>query len=110
MVDETGKLARTQVKYRAAKDGVVEVGLRSIWSDRNGVHTKTPSYDQFDAVAVFCPNTTCVYYVLASELSGIRSSFVIRLSPSEDGQTKRVRLASTFTNPLRVFAPVAKSG
>ena len=52
-----GRMARVQVKYRSlSRTGVIEVYLRSAYSDSHGYHEKPVDMSQFDCYAVYCPD------------------------------------------------------
>ena len=83
-----GQFWRIQVKYRAAKNGVVEVGLISSWADKNGLHKSPVKRSEVDVVAIYCPDTNGCYYV-----TEFGDSISLRLTPTKNGQKKGVLLA-----------------
>lgn len=96
------KVCLLSVKYRTAKDGRIEVHLKSSWTDKHGTHIKRPDLTAFDAVAVYCPDTGKVYYLRISDFDG-QISFVLRIGLTKNNQKNGVRLASDFENPARIF-------
>ncbi len=47
-----GQFRRIQVKYRSGRTGSVEVQFKSVWDDRNGVHTKRIDKAAIDLVCI----------------------------------------------------------
>ena len=90
---EAGTFLRVQVKYRSARAGAVRLNLRSTWSDRNGVHTSPMDKEAIDAVCVYCPETDECYYIRPAE-HGV--SVALRITPSKNGQQKRILDAAAF--------------
>lgn len=104
------ELRRVQVKYVAAKRGLVRLELRTVHSDRHGVHRKRVELEEVDAFAVFCPDTSEVYYVLRDDIpEETRTRISQRLAPSKNGQVKHVKKALDFIGAGRIFGPVAQA-
>lgn len=104
-----GDTLKLSVKYRTMnKIGCVCVTSKSFWNDRNGTHTRWHSVGDYDAVAIYCPDTDECYYLRASELS--RSATTLRITEPRNRQQSRVNMARKFTGPDRLFqsAPVAQ--
>ena len=103
------ELRRLQVKYVGARCGALRVALRRSHADRHGVHQERIHLEEIDAFAIFCPDTSKVYYVLRDEIPiGQRSYYALRLFPSRNGQAKRTRPAEDFVGVARIFGPVAQ--
>jgi hypothetical protein len=103
-VSEAGNLSRVQVKYRKAKKNCVMLPLRSSYSDGNGVHTRMIDRSQFDAFAIYCPDTKSVYYVRNDEIpESYVSGVLLRLTPAINNQVLRTRMGSQFLGPDRLF-------
>jgi hypothetical protein len=66
-INEEGHLKRLSVKYRAAKEGVIEVSKRSSWADKNGTHIRHHQTGDYDAFAIYCPDTRQCYFVRTEE-------------------------------------------
>lgn len=108
-IHPNGPMAKLSVKYRGQnKRGVISVPARSVWCDRNGLHTNRHSPGDYDAVAVYCPDTDQCYYILASELTD--SSTTLRITNPGNNQVAGVRMACWFIDADRIFAaaPVAQ--
>lgn len=107
-ISERGQLTRISVKYREAKYGRIEVRLRSCWADRHGSHVKQHAPDDYDATAIYCPDSDECYYVRNSEITG--NTLILRVDKPRNNQVKGVRMAGEFRDPNRLFnAPVAQS-
>lgn len=50
-------LKRISVKYRKATRGKFEVRLRSTWADKNGSHVKKHAKSDYNAIAIYCPES-----------------------------------------------------
>jgi len=84
---------RVQVKYRAMKQGRVEVRFHSSWSDSHGSHVRPMDKSQVDVICIYCPETDECYYL---QPSAFRQCATLRVDASRNGQRKRVLLASAF--------------
>lgn len=99
-----GAMAKVSVKYRVMKrTGVVTVFTRSSWNDRNGTHHRHHEPGDYDAVAIYCPDTDECYYLLASEFAP--SGRTVRITSPRNNQMTGVCLARMFTGPGRLFDP-----
>lgn len=104
-----GAVAKASVKYRVmTKRGAVTVETRSSWNDRNGTHCRHHQPGDYDAVAVYCPDTDGCYYLLTSELSP--SGRTLRITSPANNQMTGVSQAQRFTDPGRIFNPGSESG
>lgn len=88
-----GAFHRVQVKYRSARAGAVHLNLRSTWTDRNGVHTTPMDKDAVDAICIYCPETDECYYIRPTDHG---ASVNLRITPTKNGQHKRILDAATF--------------
>lgn len=98
---------RVQVKYRARTGDVIRLALRSIWSDRHGVHRRAFDNASVDVVCVYCPDTDECYYVRPVNAQHV----TLRFAPSVNCQQVGVRLAAEhrrFEPPLVTEAPAEK--
>ena len=98
-----GDVLKVSVKYRVmTKTGCVRVETRSMWNDRNGTHYRHHSVGDYDAVAIYCPDTDECYYLLTSELSP--SGRTLRITNPANNQVNGVSLARRFLDPVRLFS------
>lgn len=91
---------RVQVKYVSEKHGAIEVcARRRIVSNRRIVARRlTP--EEFDVLAVFCPQTRTCYYI------GANCPYItLRVTFPANGIRKTIHLASEY----RCFPPIAGS-
>jgi len=84
---------RVQVKYRTARNGVVEADFRSGWTDRHGVHKKDIDKAAVDLYCIYCPETDECYYVRPGDH---RQSAKLRITATRNGQRVGVLNASDF--------------
>lgn len=97
-----GDLRRVSVKYRSSDNGIIEVDLRSQWSNSKQAFHKNFDPSLVDVIAVFCPDTKTSYFVLTKELKPGANSVQLRLTPPKI-QVPNVRLASGYEDPARMF-------
>jgi hypothetical protein len=108
-IHHTGLMAKISVKYRElSAHGSVSVRARSSWADRHGVHVNRHRTGDYDAVAVYCPETDRCYYICAAELSPCCTT--VRVLAAVNNQKTGIRSAERFIDPDRIFdpAPVAQ--
>ena len=91
--DEAGRFIRVQVKYRAARAGVIQLAFNSTWSDRHGVHKRPMDKASVDVVAIYCPDVDQCFYVDPSRVGG---GVTLRLEPAANCQMVGVRYADQF--------------
>lgn len=92
-VKEDGSLLRVSVKYRTLKKGSVYVVFSNSYSDSHGVHTKEIDKNLIDLLAIYCPETKEVYYVIPSEFD---KSVTLRVEESKNNQTKGIHFAKDY--------------
>lgn len=122
-VNHRGVMRRLQVKYISAKDGFVQITLRRIHTNGQGVQGKPVDLSLIDAFAVYIPDIDVICYVPKRELRG-KASFRIRIAEPlpytgrnmtprrrdwllknrPDMLKKRpARMASQYSNPRLIF-------
>jgi hypothetical protein len=92
-VKHDGTLMRVSVKYRTAIKETVSVAFKSSYSDSHGVHIKAVDKSLIDLLAIYCPETNLVYYVLPSKFD---KSVTLRIKEPRNNQTKGVNLAKDY--------------
>ena len=107
-VSPQNDIARIQVKYLAKRKGCLNVSLRSTWVDKHGTHVSMHDKNEYEIVAVYCPDNNKCYYINRNEIDG--STFVIRIDETKNKQKKLVHLASDYELPLRAIVPVDDFG
>jgi PD-(D/E)XK nuclease superfamily protein len=108
-IHSLGELVKLSVKYRETnKQGTVHVRACSSWNDRHGAHNRPHNPGDYDAVAIYCPDTDACYYLRSNELSP--DTRTLRIRPAANTQIIGVRMAHSFCGPDRLFgsAPVAQ--
>lgn len=105
-IGEGGAMRRVQVRYRASADAAhLRCELGGWWADRHGNHRHAFDASAIDVLAIYCPAPKTFIYLLADELPS--AAVNLRLSSAKNGQVKRTRDASQFSDPRRMFGPVA---
>lgn len=94
---KNGKFTSVQAKYCTPKNGVMLVDLRRSWADRKGNHSSPYLDGEFDALAVYCPDTRLCYYVSWSTCKNVET-LSLRVAPAKTGANRRfpVRMADEF--------------
>jgi hypothetical protein len=92
-VKQDGTLMRVSVKYRTLSKGSVMVVFSSSYSDSHGVHTKAVDKSLIDLLAIYCPDSSQVYYVIPSEFD---RSVTLRIEEPKNNQTKGINLAKDY--------------
>jgi hypothetical protein len=88
------RFLRVQVKYRAAKNGVVVFPMKTCWADRNGVHMQPIDRTSIDLLCAYCPDTDSCYYLDPSLVDG--TSICLRIAPTRNNVKKGVNWAEDF--------------
>jgi hypothetical protein len=92
-VKQDGTLMRVSVKYRTLKNGTVSVAFSSYYSDSQGFHTKAVDKSLIDLLAIYCPESNQVYYVIPSQFD---KTVTLRVENSKNNQTKGINLAKDY--------------
>jgi hypothetical protein len=96
IVEEHGRLSRVQCKTGCLRNGVVLFNTCSSYAHHP--NPKTPKSDyvgEIDEFAVFCPDLGSVYRIPIEDLSAIRRG-TLRVEPTRNCQSKRIRLAAAY--------------
>lgn len=93
IVEKEAKIKRVQVRFTSSVKGAIPVKLKSSWSDKKGNHITKREKSDYDILAIFCPETMCVYYLKDEDFSN-SSQVTIRLEKSKNNQQVGVRYAS----------------
>lgn len=90
VVSIKGFFYRVQVKYVRLRRGNIETSPR-----RTNTQNVRSRNEEFDLLAIFCPDTDQCYYIWASEFE---SSVRLRTKPTKNNQTHGVRMAEDYLN------------
>jgi PD-(D/E)XK endonuclease len=93
-----GALERVQVKYAQTDGRIVVIRTRSS-SLTNGKVRAVKRYtaEMIDWIAAWEPSLDRCYYVPAAELGNGMNTVHLRLVPTQNGQSRRVRLAENYS-------------
>lgn len=95
---------KIQVRYTSLKNGVIRVKLANSYSDSNGVYTQTVDRKAFDAYAIYCPDTECIYYIKCSEISeNAKRNYSLRVDEPKL-KNPHIRFAIDFLGIDRIFS------
>ena len=89
------KLLRVQCKWAARIGDVVAIRTRTCRRAREGLIHRMYRPEEIDAIAAFCPDTSCCY-LLPHELSVGRAAVQLRLEPTKNNQAAGIRWASDY--------------
>lgn len=78
-----------------------------MWSNSSGCHVRYYDKHEFDAVAVYCPDSWKCYYVRVGEVKG--KVIVLRVSDPKQIQ-KNMTYAKDLEDVNRIFGGLAESG
>lgn len=86
---------RVQVKYRKINENGSTVVVLDRHTIVNGKVVNTKKNEEFDIVAIYCPDDRKCYYLKASEIS---RSTTLRFDIPKNNQLKGVKLAKDYTS------------
>jgi hypothetical protein len=96
VIDDGVSLARVQCKTGRLRDGVVRFKTCSSYAHHPNPKTRQRHYlGQIEYFGVHCPETAGVYLIPIEEASA-RCSCSLRVAPTRNNQTRRVRPASAY--------------
>src|SRR5918996_3087070 len=90
------RILRVQCKWAPLRRGVICVNLLGFRLTSRGAVRTTYSTDEIDAVAVYCQEIDRVYLISSAEADG-RSSFQLRLQPTQNAQRAAVNWAKNYS-------------
>jgi len=95
LIAEKNSVCKTvQVRYTTPKNGVLTVKLRSIWSDKNGVHYVKRQAQDFNILAVYNPQNRAVYFISSDKFNN-GNSLALRVDHPKREQ-KGIRMAKDY--------------
>lgn len=95
VVYKDGIFKRVQVKYRAVKNGKIEIPFRTCWADKNGTHTQDYDKTEIDLMCIYCPDTDKCYYVNPQDCN---KTFNLRIIAPKNNQKDKINLAEDYLN------------
>lgn len=90
--DARGQFHRVQCKTGRLRDGTIEFATRSVRHNARGRITR--SYEGIEFFGVYCGELDRTYLVPLAGTGGCECR--LRIDPTKNGQTKRIRLAAQF--------------
>ena len=105
VVEQNGELKRVQVRYSKLLDGkFIAVKLKSVWSNKKGLHVTKRQKGDYDVLAIYCPDTDQMYYVKDDEFDA-QSALNLRLSKNNvtKANKNRIRIAGEYKDCRRIF-------
>jgi hypothetical protein len=89
------QIVRVQCKWAARDGDVVAVRTRTCRRGRDGLIHRSYKPGEIDAIAAYCPDTGCCYY-LPAEYSVNRGAVALRLEATRNNQALGVNWARDF--------------
>lgn len=86
-----GLLKKIQVKSGRLRDGSIIVDLRSSWSNKSGSYSIKRDKDDYDILAVYCPQNNKCYFIDMEKIENV-SSIQIRVDSVEKCNARLVKL------------------
>ena len=101
VIEKNNNLARVQCRYTTAKENLMRVKLRSVWSNRKGVHKIKRNHNDYDILSVYCPNTNQCYFLADQEFE---AQTALELNLKEEHHSEKTRTAKDYISCDRAFA------
>ena len=95
IAENDGDMLRVQCRYSKMTNGSIHVKLRSVWSDKHGVHRRSRKIGDFDILAIYCPDTRECYYLHDTQFI-CTNSVTIRVHKAANKQSKGVRYSNDY--------------
>ena len=95
LFDLDDRLVRVQCKWAPQDRGVIVVRCYTCRRNREGILKRPYAVGEIDALAAYCPNTGCCYY-LPFEMFGQRTEIRLRLHSSKNNQRIGINWAKDF--------------
>jgi len=99
------RLLRVQCKWAPRHGDVVVVRCRSCRRTGSGIRHRAYTASEVDAIAAYCPDLDCCFYVSADRFDG-HLQLHLRLAPSRNNQRHRINWAEDFAFDARLRALV----
>lgn len=114
VIDEGGRFQRVQCKTGRLRAGAVRFAACSSYAHHPNPKLSRRDYvDEIDSFGVYCPETGGVYLVPIAD-AAVRRQGALRVQPTRNGQSMKIRLAATYEianfGPEPSSAPRASSG
>jgi PD-(D/E)XK endonuclease len=97
VIDVGGRFLRAQCKTGRLREGVIRFRTSSTRANTKGAYLTPYSAEQIDLFLIYCPDTDRVYAVDVGEATSFNGG--LRVDPTANGQTKRVRWAADYELP-----------
>ena len=96
VIDDGCRLARVQCKTGRLREGAIRFATCSSYAHHaRPSHGRRDYLGQVDYFAIYCPETNGVYLVPIEEMTA-RAKGSLRVTPAQNGQRRRVRLADDY--------------
>ena len=99
---KSNKLYKVQVKFKKMTKGVVTVPLRTSFLSQEGSVSKRYKLDDFDVLAVYCPDIKSCAYLTSNETGHLSNTATLRVEPPKVGVSGvlsvEVKMFNNYTN------------
>lgn len=102
--EKNGVCKRIQVRFTTPKiNGVMEVKIRSVWSNKKGSHVLKRNIGDFDILAVYCPQNNKTYFIDDVAFNNA-TSINLRLRENAADNNSKSRWAEDFENCIKLWS------
>ncbi len=97
LIAEKNNICKTvQVRYTCLSNGKIEIKLKSVWSNSEGYQVRNRKQNDFDILAIYCPDTQKNYYLDASQFKN-GNSVTLRVEEPKK-KSNKIRMADNYLN------------
>jgi len=93
--EKDGVVHTVQVRHAASHGTHLHVSLSTSWADRRGNHRRNRKGGQYTILAIYCPDSG-VYFLSDECLGQNCREVILRLGPTNNGQSRHVRMARDY--------------
>jgi hypothetical protein len=98
-----GRLLRVQCKWAPRRGDVEVVRCRSCRRTRDGIRHRAYTPSEVDAIAAYCPDLDCCFYLSADRFDG-HPELLLRIAPCRNNQRLGINWAEDFAFDARLGA------
>ena len=102
LIAEKNNICKTvQVRYTGLHNGRIEIKLKSVWTNSEGYQVRNRQQNDFDILAIYCPDTQKNYYLDASQFKN-GNSITLRVEKPKV-KNNRIRIADDYLEIKYLF-------
>lgn len=85
-----------QVRHTKIYKGTIPVKLKKVWTNGNGYQVKNREKEDFDVLAIYCPDTSEIYYLDARSFDNGNCITLRTTAPKV--KNSKIRMASDYSS------------